>query len=91
MNENQKTYQEAMEAQLAQWSTQIDELKNKALNAQPRAKLGYYNKIEDVRIKENALRQKLGVLKESGGETWEEIKSHVDAAAEELRQGLTNP
>lgn len=89
MNKQQEAYQEKIEAQLKEWSAQIDGLKAKAQKAEADAKLKYYDAIEDLRIKENAVRQKLTGLKDAGGDAWENLKAGVEAAVQSLREALS--
>ncbi len=88
MKPEQKAYQEKTEAQLREWSAQIEQLKAKAQKAEASAKVKYYEQIEDVRIKENAVRQKLAKLKDASEDAWDELKSGVDAAVDKLRGAL---
>lgn len=89
MNEEHKIYEEMLEAELEQAATRILALRASAQNAAAREKLGYYDRLEDARIKENAVRQKLGSLKEANPGSWEEQKTAVDAAMGALEQTLS--
>jgi len=88
MNKQREAYQEKIEASLNEWAAQIELLKAKAQKVEAQAKMEYYNKLEDVRIKENAVRQKLAELKSAGDDAWEKLKTSAEAAAEELRKAL---
>jgi hypothetical protein len=48
----------------------------------------YYEKIEELRAKQETARQKIEELKRSGEEACEEIKGGVDKALDGLKEGL---
>lgn len=83
--DKRKAYQEKVDAQLKEWSAKIDLLKAKVEKAKVEAKIKYYEKIEDLRAKQEVLKQKLQDLKGSGDEAWEELKTGVDKALDDLK------
>jgi hypothetical protein len=78
-------YQQQMEAQFKEWSAKIDVLKAKAEKAEAKAKVGYYEVIEQLRGKQDQVRQRLEALKKSGTGAWEDLKGGVEKAWAELR------
>jgi len=86
--ESKKTYQEKMEAQLREWSAKIDLLKAKAEKAKADAKITYLKQIEELRSKQESVKQKIHEFKESGDEAWEDFKEGVEEAAADLKKAL---
>ena len=75
-----EAYQQKLEAQLAEWNVEIDKLKAKADKAEAEAQIEYYKQIEDMRVKQEAAREKLTELKEAGEDAWEDLKTGLDSA-----------
>jgi peptidoglycan hydrolase CwlO-like protein len=75
-----EAYQQKLEAQLAEWNVAIDKLKAKADKAEAEAQIEYYKQIEDMRVKQEAAREKLTELKEAGEDAWEDLKAGLDSA-----------
>jgi len=75
-----EVYQQKLEAQLAEWNVAIDKLKAKADKAEAEAQIEYYKQIEDMRVKQEAARDKLTELKEAGEDAWEDLKAGLDSA-----------
>ncbi|HSB06750.1 MAG TPA: universal stress protein [Thermodesulfobacteriota bacterium] len=84
--EKKKAYQEKIETQLKEWEPKIDALKTKADKAKTDAQAMYKEQVENLRTKQEAARQKLQELRDSGGEAWEEVKVGLDKAIEDLKQ-----
>ena len=81
-------YQRKLEAQLAEWSAEIDQLKEKADQAGADLKDEYYEQIENLRAKQQDARENLARLKEAGDDAWEELKAGANRAWEALSQAL---
>jgi nucleotide-binding universal stress UspA family protein len=88
ISRKKKTYVKKMEAQLREWGTQIDILKVKAEKSKAEVKIKYLQQIEELKSKQGALKQRLGELKESGDEAWEDFKEGVDDALGDLKKSL---
>jgi hypothetical protein len=80
-----RAYQQQMEAQFKEWSAKVDVLKAKAERAEARVKVGYYDVIEQVRTKQQQLRQRLDMLRNAGTGAWEDLKGGVEKAWTELK------
>ena len=88
MNDKQEAYLKKMEAQLNEWSAEIDLLKARAEKAGTEAEVEYQDRLETLRTRESAARAKLAELKQSGADAWESLKSGVESAMADLREGL---
>ncbi len=83
-----EAYQKKLEAQLVEWSLEIDKLKAKADKAEADAQLEYYKHIEELRTTQEAAHSKLAELKEANDDAWEDIKAGVDNAWDSLGNAL---
>lgn len=88
MNTTRKAYQDEMEEQLKGCSEKIDEIKAKALQAQPREKLRLYDRLEDLLIKEKGVRVELATLKESAMEAWDKQRVVLETNMHALQADL---
>jgi uncharacterized protein with von Willebrand factor type A (vWA) domain len=81
-------YRQQMEAQFKEWSAKIDALKAKAEKAEAKAKVGYYETIEQLRAKQEQVRQKLDGLKQAGAGAWDDVKGGVEKAWTDLKAAV---
>jgi nucleotide-binding universal stress UspA family protein len=88
VSKKRKVYVDKVETQLKEWGTEIDILKAKAEKAKAEAKIKYYEKIQDLRARQESLGLKLQELKGSGEEAWEEVKTGVDRAVKDLKEAF---
>jgi DNA repair exonuclease SbcCD ATPase subunit len=79
-------YRNAVEAELEEFDSRLDELKAGAEKADPEARTALDRDIEEVSQKREVARKKLQDLKAAGAEAWEGVKSALDAAVKDLRQ-----
>jgi 3-dehydroquinate synthetase len=87
-DQQEKTYQEKIAAQLKEFAAKIDELNVRADQAKAEAKVKYAKQIEELRLKQESARQKLQKLKEAGGGALGDLKRGLDAAVAELNTAL---
>lgn len=83
-----EAYQKKIQAQLDEWSAEINKLKAKADKAEADAQLEYYKVIEELRFKQEAANSKFEELKETSGDAWEDIKAGMDSAWDSLGDAL---
>lgn len=83
-----EAYEQKLQAQLDEWSAEIDKLKARADQAEADAQLEHYKQIENLRTMQDAARSKLAELKNSGDDAWEDLKAGIDNARESLAQAL---
>jgi nucleotide-binding universal stress UspA family protein len=88
VTKKKKAYVEKVEGQLKEWGAEIDILKAKAEKAKAEAKITYLKQIEELRSKQESVKQKVHQLKESGDEAWEDVKKGVDNAFADLKKAL---
>jgi hypothetical protein len=83
-----KVYQEKIEAQLKEWGIQIDLLKAKAERSKAEVKIKYLEQIEELRKKQEVVKEKLHELRQSGDEAWEDFKDGLEEALDEMKKAL---
>ena len=88
VSKKRKAYVEKMEAQLKEWGTEIDILKAKAEKSKAEAKVAYLKQIEELRSKQESVKQKVHELKGSGDEAWEDFRKGVEDALADMKKAL---
>ena len=88
---NMKTsYQQKLQAQLDEWSAEIDILKARADKADADVKLEYYEQIERLREKQNTAKDKLTELIAASDDAWEDLKAGAESAWLTLGDAVSN-
>ncbi|MGJ3260314.1 MAG: coiled coil domain-containing protein [Rhodospirillales bacterium] len=85
---SKQAYQKKIQAQLDEWSAEIDKLRAKADRADAEAEIALNREIDNLRDKRNQARQKLDELSSAGEDAWEDIKTGVEAASNALGQAV---
>jgi multidrug resistance efflux pump len=85
MQDKRKAYEEKLDAQVKEWSAQIELLKAKADKAKAEVKIEYYKTIEALQSKQNEAKAKLQELKTAGDEAWEDLKTGAEKAWAEVK------
>jgi predicted nuclease with TOPRIM domain len=75
-----ESYRQKLQAQLDQWSAEIDKLKARAEKADADIRLEYFEQIEDLKVKQQAATDKLDELMSASDDAWEELKAGVESA-----------
>lgn len=83
-----EAYEQKIEAQLDEWKAEIEKMKAQARNADAEAQLEYYKQIEELRMKQETAREKLGELKQAGEDAWEDMKSGIELAWDSLGEAM---
>ena len=85
MKNKRKAYEEKLDAQLDEWSAQINVLKARADKAKAEVKIEYYKTIEVLERKQKDAKAKLQELKTAGDEAWEDLKTGAEKAWDEVK------
>jgi len=88
VSEKKKAYVEKIEDQLKDWGSQIDILKAKAEKSKAEVKIKYLEQIQELKSKQETVKQKLHELRESGDEAWGDFKEGVEDALGEMKKAL---
>jgi len=83
-----ETYEKKLEAKLEEWNADIDKLKAKVDSAEVDAQLEYYKQIEELRTKQEEVKNKLDELKEASDDAWEDLKAGIDSAWDSLSSSI---
>ena len=81
-------YEKKLEAQLNEWSAEIDKLKAKADAAEADQQLEFYKQVEELRLMQQAANEKLSELKDAGDDAWEDLKAGVESSSDSLSASL---
>jgi hypothetical protein len=81
-------YQEKYEAKLKEWKAKITQLEARAEQAKADAKIEYQEQIRALKEQEKKVRSQLEKIRQSGGETWKELKGGLEKAEDELKAAL---
>ena len=83
-----EAYEKKLQAQLNEWSIEIDKLKVKADKAEAESQLAYYKQIEELRSMKENLNHKLTSLEEAGDAAWEDLYAGIEDARDTLGNAL---
>lgn len=89
MKTKKQEYIDKMANELKEWSAKIDELEAKVSTAKADAKIGYENRIRELKEKQETATQKLQEIRESSGEAWEAMKAGVETAWKDFTDALS--
>lgn len=79
-----ESYEKKLQAQLDEWSADIDKLKAKADKAEANVQIAYYKQVDELRSMQKAASQKLAELKGAGDDAWEELKASIEKTWDRL-------
>jgi chromosome segregation ATPase len=81
-------YEKKLRAELDEWHAEIEGLRARADKAEADARLKYYEHIEELRVRQEAAREKRDELQASGDDAFEDLKAGVDSARHSLANAL---
>ena len=82
--EKRDAYQQKLQAQLDEWSADIDKLKAKTNKASAQAQIEHKEQIADLQSKREDAVKKMQQLQQAGEDSWEEMRSGLEAAWNDL-------
>jgi len=83
-------YVEELSAQMVEWDTQIEQLKDKAKSAPPQAEFNHSDAIAALQSKRDVAAQKLQGISAATDDEWEDLKAGTDQVWDEVRTDLRN-
>ena len=83
-------YVEKLSAQMVEWDTQIDLLKDKAESATPETKDDYSGTISALQLKRDEAAVKLQGISAAGDDEWEEMRAGTERVWGEVGSILRN-
>ena len=78
MQEKKDAYVRKLKAKIDEWNAEIDLLSAKADQSRADLKLGYLERIEEMRKKRSELEEKVKALQEAGESAWDELKEGLE-------------
>ena len=81
-------YRERREAQLREWLARLDAWQARADRRKADAKIRYEETLDDLRARIERTRKGLGDLREAGEGAWQDLKTGVDEAFDDLREAF---
>jgi len=81
-------YINKMEAQMREWSTEVDKLKAKADGAKADMKIKYLDEIEALNKNRAETEEKLQQLRTAGEDAWDDLKSGLEKSYTNLKEAL---
>lgn len=85
----QKSYREKLEAQLKEWSAQINLLEAKLENIGADLRIKRAEEIQALRAKQHAAAEKMKDLGQASGEAWDHAKVSADKMWADLKAGIS--
>lgn len=85
-----EAYEQKLQAQLDEWSADIDKLKAKVDGADADLQLEYYKQIEKLRSMKDTAEDKLIELKGASDDAWEDLKAGIGSAWDSLGNSLNS-
>jgi polyhydroxyalkanoate synthesis regulator phasin len=84
--EQKEAFQKKMESEIRDLSKQIDQFKEKAVAAQGETLTALQTKLAELKDKQKAAEQKLEEFKSSTAKAWEQTRTNLQAAVDDLKK-----
>ena len=81
-------YEKKLQAQLDEWSAEIDRLKARADALEADAQLEYQRRIDELAAMREAAGERLEELRNASDDAWEDIKAGADEAWTQLEKAF---
>jgi chromosome segregation ATPase len=81
-------YEEKLQTQLDEFSAEIDRLKARADKTEADAEPWHHKQVEALQEKHKLAKEKLGELRESGDDAWEDLKDGIASAWDSVSVAL---
>ncbi len=85
---NKQAYQAKLQAQLDEWSANIDALEAKARQADAQARIDLQADIDTLKTYQHQAKAKLAELKNTGDQAWQDLKQGIEQAHDNLKRAL---
>lgn len=85
-----KEYKEKLDAQLKEWSAQVNLLEARIDSFTADMKIMRAEEIQALRAKQHAASEKLKELGKATGDAWEQVKVTADKMWDDLKKGLSD-
>jgi len=85
-----KEYEKKLQAQLDEWSAEIDKLKAQAEGEKADKKIEYYEQIDKLKSMKASANEKLTELQNASDDAWEDLKAGIENAWSSLGDALNS-
>lgn len=85
-----KEYKEKLDAQLKEWSAQVNLLEARIDSFTADMKIMRTEEIQALRAKQHAASEKLKELGKATGDAWEQVRGTADKMWDDLKKGLSD-
>ncbi|QAB16095.1 sll1863 family stress response protein [Hydrogenovibrio thermophilus] len=85
---NKQAYQAKLQAQLDEWSANIDALEAKARQADAQARIDLQAEIDTLKTYQHQAEAKLAELKTASDQAWQDLKQGIEQAHDNLKRAL---
>lgn len=90
VSSNKQDFYDSLEDWLDSVGAKIEELEEKARNANEDIRKKMKEQAEHIKVQKDALLEKLNQLRNSPEETWQHIKSNIDEGINQLKDSVQN-
>lgn len=87
--DKRREFVETLSAQMVEWDTQIERLKEKAESSTPEAKFGYSETIAALQLKRDQAAVKLRGISTASDDEWEDLKNGAEQILGEVQNILS--
>ena len=88
--EMKDVYVRQVEEQITEWQLEIDSLETKAGKADAKTRKVHFQKVDDLKAKQNTAQVNLKNLKEAGEESWEDLKIGYEKLQQDIKESIAN-
>lgn len=81
-------YEKELEARIEEWNAEIAKLRARATKLEAEAQKKYLEEIEDLKARQDAVRQKLHELRASSEGAWDDLKAGVQQSYEDMERAI---
>ncbi len=81
-------YIQKLHAKIDEWNADIDKLAAKAQQTEADAKIEYQQQIDALKHQRQEVKNKLADLKQSGEDSWEDLRAGLDLAFESMSEAI---
>jgi uncharacterized coiled-coil DUF342 family protein len=87
--EKREEYKKKLEAQLAEWTARLEELRSRSEQMGTEARAEMDRRIRELRSRRGEVQEKLDALRDGGEEAWGHLRSGLEKAMEDLKSGFS--
>lgn len=90
MSNKRQAYEDKIEAQLKEWSAELDLLSAKADKTKAEAKIEYFKTLETLQVKHDEAKTRLMEIRAASEDAWEDLKAGGEKAWADIKDAFSN-